>query len=103
MGAVPSIGFPFISTGWQVKVDDTNYHSDGEDIGAVINLHFSGILQADWDGAAYITNIDNVPHRITLTPEEEVETSFTPPEDQPTFIEHEDGRLTFCLAPSTGF
>ena len=58
---------------------------------------YSGKLIGDYDGVMFIQNIDNIPHRIKLAPESA--TSFTANvEDNPTFIVHEDGSLTFCLS-----
>jgi hypothetical protein len=47
----------------------------------------------------YIQSTDTSNHRIKLEPISG--TSFTAnTEDNPTFMEHEDGSLTFCLSPA---
>lgn len=53
-------------------------------------------IQSDYDGFFFISNKGSQPHRIKMIP---ISGTYNGAENNPTFIEHEDGSLTFCLAP----
>ncbi|MEG2264117.1 MAG: hypothetical protein RSC68_07165, partial [Acinetobacter sp.] len=92
-----SMSFSAIAGVWSIYVDDMETPVATGNIGAALSQvisEFDGKLTGDYDGVMFIQNIDNIPHRIKLVPESA--TSFSPnTEDNPTFIEHEDGSLTF--------
>lgn len=94
------MSFSQIAGVWSIYVDDMETPVATGNIGAALSqvlTTYSGKLIGDYDGVMFIQNIDNIPHRIKLVPESA--TSFTANvEDNPTFLVHEDGSLTFCLA-----
>ncbi|WP_298065450.1 hypothetical protein [uncultured Acinetobacter sp.] len=96
------MSFSQIAGAWSIYVDDFEMPVATGNIGAALSQLlelYSGKLTGDYDGVMFIQNIDNIPHRIKLVPESA--TSFTAnTEDNPTFLVHEDGSLTFCLANS---
>ena len=53
-------------------------------------------LHSDYDGFFWIQNQDSKDYRIKMVPVEA--TSYLNVTNNPTFIEHEDGSITFCLA-----
>ena len=101
-GATSIMSFSQIAGAWSIYVDDFEMPVATGNIGAALSQLlelYSGKLTGDYDGVMFIQNIDNIPHRIKLVPESA--TSFTANvEDNPTFIVHDDGILTFCLANS---
>jgi len=101
-GATSIMSFSQIAGVWSIYVDDFETPVATGNIGAALSQFlelYSGKLTGDYDGVMFIQNIDNIPHRIKLVPESA--TSFTAnTEDNPTFLVHEDGSLTFCLANS---
>lgn len=98
-GATEIMQFEHIFGTWELYVDDI-FIFESKSIGfhqlLLDNLNF---LEApnnnnNW----YIRNLDNKVHRIKLVPV--YDDMFTLPliQNNPTFIEHEDGSLTFCLS-----
>lgn len=98
-GATNSIHFGSFGGSWDIELDGTRYATNGDNVAYYIRNHFSNILEAHDDGWMGVINIDSVAHRIKLIPlnAPEQPNSFTPPTNNPTFMEHEDGSLTFCL------
>jgi hypothetical protein len=97
-GATENIGF-FITGNWQIYIDDEIEPYVGEISNALSQLltSYSGKITGDWDGSMFMQNIDSVPHRFRFVPVDE-NISHVAATNNPTFMEHEDGSLTFCLA-----
>lgn len=101
-GATMSMSFSQIAGVWSIYVDDFETPVATGNIGPALSqvlTAYSGKLIGDYDGVMYIQSTDTSNHRIKLEPISG--TSFTAnTEDNPTFMEHEDGSLTFCLSPA---
>lgn len=101
-GATSIMSFSQIAGAWNIYVDDFETPTASGNIGPALSQLlglYSGKLTGDYDGVMFIQNIDNIPHRLKFVPVSA--TSFTANvEDNPTFIVHDDGSLTFCLANS---
>ena len=101
-GATSIMSFSQIAGVWSIYVDDFETPTVSGNIGPALSQLlelYSGKLTGDYDGVMFIQNIDNIPHRLKFVPISA--TSFTANvEDNPTFIVHDDGSLTFCLANS---
>jgi len=101
-GATMSMSFSVIAGVWSIYVDDFETPVATGNIGPALSqvlTAYSGKLIGDYDGVMYIQSTDTSNHRIKLEPLSG--TSFTAnTEDNPTFMEHEDGSLTFCLSPA---
>lgn len=101
-GATMSMSFSVIAGVWSIYVDDFETPVATGNIGPALSqvlTVYSGKLIGDYDGVMYIQSTDTSNHRIKLEPLSG--TSFTAnTEDNPTFMEHEDGSLTFCLSPA---
>lgn len=95
-GATTEIYFPYIGGEWNIELDGVLYETHGASIGYFIRSTFSDILDCFDDGFMRLVNKDFLPHRIKFIPVQD--TGYTAPEDNPTFIAHPDGSLTFCLA-----
>jgi len=99
-GATNSMSFSQIAGVWSIYVDDFETPvATGNIVAALSQVisEFDGKLTGDYDGVMYIQSTDTSNHRIKLEPISG--TSFTAnTEDNPTFLEHEDGSLTFCLS-----
>ena len=95
-GATENISF-FITGNWQIYIDDEIEPYSGKISNALSQLFSAGKITGDWDGVMLMQNIDNVPHRFKFFPIDENVTHVAAT-NNPTFIEHEDGSLTFCLA-----
>lgn len=101
-GATDSIHFPGIAGYWDFYLDDFNnvlITGGANDLTFHLNTEMSDKFAGDFDGFFWIENLDTQPHRFKLIPihHDEYPNSYTPPTDNPTFLEHEDGCLTFCL------
>ncbi len=100
-GATSSMSFSAIAGVWSIYVDDFETSVATGNIGPALSqvlTAYSGKLTGSYDGVMYIQVTDNSNHRIKLEPVSG--TSFTAnSEYNPTFLEHEDGSLTFCLSP----
>lgn len=96
-GAESWIRFPWFSGNWNIELDGVLYQTNGDSVPYYIQENFGDILNVGNDGFMNIFNIDVVPHRFRFIPLSE--TGYTQPTNNPTFIEHEDGSLTFCLSP----
>ena len=101
-GATISMSFSVIAGVWSIYVDDFETPVATGNIGPALSqvlTVYSGKLIGDYDGVMYIQSTDTSNHRIKLEPISG--TSFTAnTEDNPTFMEHDDGSLTFCLSPA---
>ncbi|ENX00875.1 hypothetical protein F900_01859 [Acinetobacter modestus] len=99
-GATNSMSFSQIAGVWSIYVDDFETPVATGNIGPALSqvlTAYSGKLIGDYDGVMYIQSTDTSNHRIKLEPISG--TSFTAnTEDNPTFLEYEDGSLTFCLS-----
>lgn len=100
-GATDDIRFDDFQGLWDIQLDDVVYRTEGSLVAPYIRSNFSHILAATDSGWMKLANIDSVPHRIRLFPlnVSGQPNSFTAPTNNPTFMEHEDGSLSFCLVP----
>lgn len=99
-GATTSMSFGYIAGAWSIYVDDFETPVASGNIGPALSqvlTEYNGKLIGDYDGVMYLQNIDSSNHRIKLFPISSA-TYTANTEDNPTFIEHQDGSLTFCLA-----
>ena len=91
------MSFSHIAGDWDIYIDDMATPVASGTIGVIvgqISLAFHQIT-ADYDGFLYIENIDTVPHRFKFVPKPNSNASFTANVEQnPTFLEHDDGSLT---------
>lgn len=71
------------------------------DLTYYLNTEMSDKLSGDFDGYFWIENLDSQPHRFKMVPlnDSEVPNHYSAQDTNPTLIEHQDGSLTFCLAP----
>lgn len=105
-GATNNIHFPGIEGYWNFYLDDIlledMVRSDVTGLLNTLGFMYPGKFNGDTDGYFWMQNTDEHPHRFKFVPLHDVEppNSYTPPTDNPTFTEHEDGSLTFCLAPA---
>ena len=100
-GATDSIYFPYFQGYWDIELDGMLHMLSEQSVASYIRANLSRILDADNGGFMGIENLDNVPHRFKLIPKNGWATTYyTPPTNNPTFTEHENGSLTFCLAPA---
>lgn len=97
-GATQRIDFEYISGTWQFFIDDLE------------EMYFEGLashlinellidypnLHSDYDGYFWMENVDTQNHRVKMVPVDG--TSYLNVTNNPTFVEHEDDSLTFCLA-----
>lgn len=97
-GAAQRIDFEYISGTWQFFIDDLE------------EIYFEGLaghfisevttdypnLHSDYDGYFWMENVDTQNHRVKMVPVDG--TSYLNVTNNPTFVKHEDGSLTFCLA-----
>ena len=88
---------------WSIEINDVLHLPEGAGHQALTN-YINGLnigLEVTW-GDEHLTfkNYSSIVYRICLIPR--VETSFTEikPTNNPTFTEHENGSLTFCLVPA---
>ena len=102
VGATSSVNFPYIEGNWRFYLDDFEFSvvtGLANDFTSYLNTEMVGKLRCDFDGFFWVENLDTQPHRIKMSPNNsEGAQFFTPPTDNPTFVEHEDGSLTFCLS-----
>ncbi|MCH7305625.1 hypothetical protein MMP74_14775 [Acinetobacter sp. NIPH 1869] len=98
--AANSIHFPSISQwGWDIEVNGKLYSITDSTLTNFIFGQFRGELEAGDDGFMDIRNLSNKKYRIKFIPQPGVDESrFIAPNDK-TFRVHEDGSLSFCLAP----
>lgn len=101
-GATDSIYFPYFQGYWDIELDGVLYTTGETGVAPYIRANLSSILDAGDDGYMGIENLDSVNHRIKLIPLNNPSdpNEYSTPVDNPTFTEHEDGSLTFCLAPA---
>ncbi|ENV36884.1 hypothetical protein F959_01691 [Acinetobacter venetianus RAG-1 = CIP 110063] len=98
-GANAGINFENISGTWDFYIDDFDDPILTGTAGSFVSLIATDYpyIQSDYDGFFFVLNIDNQPHRFKMEPVSGA--SYLNATRNPTFIEHEDGSLTFCLAP----
>lgn len=99
-GATSSIHFPFLVGEWNVEVNGDLHYADGFSVSWILQQNYSGILEAEGDGGLSVGNISASNVRIKLIPEanDDPTPEYSVESGNPTFIEHEDGSLTFCLS-----
>lgn len=106
-GATDFIDFSSIAGLWGFYLDGVLLGgmewSDAQGLINALGFAYPGKFNGDFDGYFWMQNTDEQPHRFKFVPLHNVEfpNSFVVTGDNPTFIEHEDGSLTFCLAAST--
>lgn len=98
-GAVTSIVFPELSGIWDIELDGSYYDAAEREIVFWLQSAWDTTFNTQKTGSVVnIANIDTGNHRFKLIPVHS--TSFQTPTGNITFMEHEDGSLTFCLSPS---
>lgn len=98
-GAVTSIVFPELSGVWDIELDGSYYDAAEREIVFWLQSAWDATFNTQKTGSVVnIANIDTGDHRFKLIPVHS--TSFQTPTGNITFIEHEDGSLTFCLSPA---
>ncbi|WP_252727879.1 hypothetical protein [Acinetobacter sp. Ac_5812] len=95
-GAESLIRFGWFTGQWDVELDGVLHHTNGDNVPYFLRSNFGDILETGDDGFMNIQNKDSNPHRFKFIPLSETE--FTAPTNNPTFLEHDDGSLTFCLS-----
>ncbi|TNL51201.1 packaged DNA stabilization protein [Acinetobacter bereziniae] len=83
---------------WDMELNGIFYQSSSDALPYYISKHFSESLSAFDDGNMVIMNTSNIHQRIRLIPV--LNATFLEPSGNNTFLEHEDGSLTFCLKSS---
>lgn len=96
-GAVNFITFATLNGVWDILINDDLYDTTGRTVEQFLQQNFDGIFLVTTTDGVRIENIQVSTYRFKLIPKEE--TSFTAPNDNITFMEQEDGSLTFCLSP----
>lgn len=95
-GASDSTTFPELSGVWDIELDGDYYDATEREIVQWLQSSFDSTFNTQQIGSAVtIKNIDTGSHRFRLVPVHS--TSFQAPANNITFIEHENGSLTFCL------
>ena len=98
-GAVTSITFPELSGVWDIQLDGQYYDAAEREIVQWLQNSFNSTCNNHKVGTVVnISNIDTDNHRFKLIPVQSA--SYQDPTGNTTFMEHEDGSLTFCLSPS---
>lgn len=99
MGATNSITFPLLTGYWELEVDDVKWGSDGNFHPLTILGDYQYLIDTFYAPISDDFSMQNIDtqndHRIRLIPK--MSANYTAPTDNQTFIEHEDGSLTFCL------
>lgn len=85
---------------WDMELNGVFHKSSVGLLQNYINEHFSDTLAVGYDGFIYIGNISNINQRVRFIPVEN--TNYFEPSENSTFMEHEDGSLTFCLSAYEG-
>lgn len=100
------MNFDHLSGIWSLFIDasanaEYDFKGDPTDLNNYIHSQFGDRLDSDFDGFFWIINLDSDVHRFRLVPENELSTYTLSELENPTFMAHEDGSLTFCLAANT--
>lgn len=93
--------FASFSQGWDIEIDGQRYASASQPINNFITNNFSDKLIADADGSLNIINISSQNIRIKFIPVSPDATYTANLSTNLTFMAHDNGSLTFCLAPQT--
>lgn len=96
-GATSEIYFPNFSGIWNIEIDGELHLTAGLYVAPYLRENFAHIFEANDDGFMGISNKDSLPHRIKLIPIED--DAYSSPSNNPSFMEHEDGSISFCLIP----
>ena len=101
-GATDSIYFSNFRGDWDFELDGVWQDDVDKFPPLFIWQNLSNILNSSSDGDWSLSNIDTQSHRIKLIPlnNPSIPNTYSTLGDDPTFIAHEDGSLTFCLAPA---
>ena len=95
-GAIQYITFGSLDGVWDVQIYDDLYDTSGRTVAEFLQNLFEGyFLVTNTDGVR-IENLQSGAYKFKLIPKES--TSYIAPIDNSTFLEHEDGSLTFCLS-----
>lgn len=92
--------FKSISGFWDMELNGVFHKSSVDILPNYINDHFSDQIAVGYDGFIYLGNISNNDLRIRFIPV--TNASYSEPSENSTFMEHEDGSLTFCLSAFEG-
>lgn len=96
------IGFDHLAGYWELYVNDMDNPFASGNIGAILgqfSLAYVGRILADFDGYVNMQNLDRIPHRLKFVPISNTAYTLNDELHNPSFMEHEDGSLTFCLNP----
>lgn len=96
VGASEKMNFGGFRGFWDMEINGTFYKSSVDTLQNYVNKYFKDSLIVDSDGFMVIENILQENQRIRLIPV--LDATYSEPSGNNTFMEHEDGSLTFCLA-----
>ena len=101
-GATNSISFPSLVGAWTVLFGDIDGEPnvvEGDINGIITGLDSLPEFESSSDGSIYIGNVSDSHVRFKFVPHDNDDPvpSYIAPTDNPTFMEHDDGSLTFCL------
>lgn len=88
--------FKSIGGFWDMELNGTFHKSSTDLLQNYIAKNLGDILSVGYDGFMYLGNISESNQRIRLIPVKD--TIYFEPSENDTFIEQEDGSLTFCLS-----
>lgn len=97
------IAFSHLAGRWELYVNDMDNPFASGNIGAILgqfSLAYVNRILADYDGYVDMQNIDDVAYRIKFVPISDAFYTLNPDVVNSSFVEHEDGSLTFCLNPT---
>lgn len=92
--------FKSIEGFWDMELNGVFHQSSVDLLQNYINEHFSDTLTVGYDGFIYMGNISDTDQRIRFIPVKNAR--YSEPSENTTFMEHEDGSLTFCLSAYVG-
>lgn len=95
VGASEKMNFGSFRGYWDMELNGVFYPSSTDLLQNYITNHFSDKIYADYDGFINFGNISHDDHRIRLIPI--MDAGYSNPYGNDTFMENEDGSLTFCL------
>lgn len=100
-GATTDIYFEDFRGNWNIEIDGVLHETRGDSVGYYISENLAGILESVYAGqfVLFLVNAKSQNLRIKLIPLSDDTYTYVPTENNPTLLEHEDGSLTFCLAP----
>jgi len=96
VGASEKMNFGSFGGYWNMELNGVFYPSSTDLLQNYITNHFSDKIYADYDGFMYFGNLSPNNHRIRLIPT--IGARYSNAYGNDTFMENEDGSLTFCLA-----